>query len=84
MFWLNYGVVNEKVRTITPNRWRSYATLEEAQAETFIEDDGYLFAVIIESDNPPYPASVRNNQLVSVWDSEYGWQDAPAEYEHLG
>lgn len=84
MFWLNYGVVNETVRGTAQGRWRSYETLEAAQSQSFVEDDGYLWAVIIESDSVPYPASVRNNQLVSVWDADNGWQDAPSGYEHLG
>ncbi len=84
MFWLNYGVDGENVKGIAQGRWRAYATLEDAQAEPLVANDGYEFAVIVESDNVPYPASVRNNQLVSVWDVDNGWQDAPEDYAHLG
>lgn len=84
MFWLNYGVINETVKGVVQGRWRSYNTLEDAQAETFLADDGYLWAAIVESDHVPYPASVRNNQLISVWDVDNGWQSAPESYEHLG
>lgn len=84
MFWLNYGVINEKVRTIAQGRWRSYETLEAAQAVAFLENDDYLWAAIVKSDSVPYPAAVRNNQLVSVWDADNGWSDAPESYEHLG
>lgn len=84
MVWLIYGVDNETVKGTAQGRWRSYATLEDAQSAAFLADDGYLWAAIVESDHVPYPASVRNNQLVSVWDVDNGWQDAPAGYEHLG
>jgi hypothetical protein len=83
MFWLNYGVHGEHVREIVQGRWRGYTSLEDAQNEPLVANDGYTFAVIVESSSVPYPASMRNDQLVSVWDADNGWQDAPEGYEYL-